>query len=288
MINKSNYESYFMSYIDNELSAADKAAVEAFVYNHPKYAKSLEIFKSTKLEAPRIEMEDKIFLYRFPEMQAKLENDFKKSLYKKEITASKVKISNWSLKAVYTIAAMLILCIGVVLLKPNNKIHKNTSSNTATLTPRQKPNTFITKNDNKKLNTHSNQFSSSTTILANNSNGENKSSLLTDINNPIQENNTTSNSTSILLNEHSATTQSQVNNALSAYEKVPGESTTQNEIQDGPKNIHLTTATYQEIRTDEEENTINIGMFEINGSAFRGITRRVSAIFKKNKIEKEK
>ncbi|TRZ81796.1 MAG: hypothetical protein D4R91_06075, partial [Sediminibacterium sp.] len=93
MINENNYETYFMSYIDNELNAAERAAVEAFVLTEPKYAEALAVFEKTKLHASAneyIEMEDKIFLYRFPEMQASLDTDFKKSLYRKEVPVRKV------------------------------------------------------------------------------------------------------------------------------------------------------------------------------------------------------
>ena len=38
MINENNYETYLMSYIDNELSADQRAAVEAFVSTNTKYA----------------------------------------------------------------------------------------------------------------------------------------------------------------------------------------------------------------------------------------------------------
>jgi hypothetical protein len=43
---------------------------------------------------------------------------------------------------------------------------------------------------------------------------------------------------------------------------------------------------YKEIDTEEEDRTINIGMLEIDGAAFRGITRKFSALLKRNKIEK--
>jgi hypothetical protein len=45
---------------------------------------------------------------------------------------------------------------------------------------------------------------------------------------------------------------------------------------------------YKEIDTEEEDRTINIGMLEIDGAAFRGITRKFSALLKRNKIDKEK
>ena len=43
MINENNYETFFLSYIDNELNAAERAAVEAFVLTEPKYAEGEEI-----------------------------------------------------------------------------------------------------------------------------------------------------------------------------------------------------------------------------------------------------
>ena len=51
MINEKNYETYFMSYIDNELNAAERAAVEAFLLTEPKYAEELAFFEKTKLHA---------------------------------------------------------------------------------------------------------------------------------------------------------------------------------------------------------------------------------------------
>ena len=45
---------------------------------------------------------------------------------------------------------------------------------------------------------------------------------------------------------------------------------------------------YETIDTEEQSRTIFIANFEIDGAAFRGITRRVSALLKRNKSEKEK
>ena len=54
------------------------------------------------------------------------------------------------------------------------------------------------------------------------------------------------------------------------------------------KVVPVIPTTYKEIDTEKDDRTINIGMLEIDGSAFRGITRRFSALLKRNKIEKEK
>jgi hypothetical protein len=45
---------------------------------------------------------------------------------------------------------------------------------------------------------------------------------------------------------------------------------------------------YELVDTEDPNRTILIANFEIDGAAFRGITRRVSALLKRNKSEKEK
>jgi len=54
------------------------------------------------------------------------------------------------------------------------------------------------------------------------------------------------------------------------------------------KTMPILPTNYKEIDTEEEDRTINIGMLEIDAAAFRGITRKFSALLKRNKIEKEK
>ena len=48
------------------------------------------------------------------------------------------------------------------------------------------------------------------------------------------------------------------------------------------------TTSYELIDTEDPNRTISIANFEIDGAAFRGITRRISALLKRNKSEKEK
>jgi hypothetical protein len=52
------------------------------------------------------------------------------------------------------------------------------------------------------------------------------------------------------------------------------------------KTMPILPTNYKEIDTEEEDRTINIGILEIDGAAFRGITRKFSALLKRNKIEK--
>ena len=49
MINLSNYEEYFILYMDDELNAEERRMVENFVAVHPHLAEELEILLNTKL-----------------------------------------------------------------------------------------------------------------------------------------------------------------------------------------------------------------------------------------------
>jgi hypothetical protein len=46
--------------------------------------------------------------------------------------------------------------------------------------------------------------------------------------------------------------------------------------------------TYNNINTEEHDRSIYIANFEIDGEKLRGVTRRINAIFKRNKNEKQK
>jgi len=63
-INQYNYEEFFLLYVDNELSAADKQAVEQFVQANPDLAIELEMLKQMQLPAENILFTEKDGLYR--------------------------------------------------------------------------------------------------------------------------------------------------------------------------------------------------------------------------------
>lgn len=50
IINLSNYEEYFLLYMDEELNAQEKAAVDAFLTFHPELRSELDLLMGTKLE----------------------------------------------------------------------------------------------------------------------------------------------------------------------------------------------------------------------------------------------
>ena len=301
MINKKNYETFFMSYIDNELNAAERAVVEAFVLTDSKYAEELALFEKTKIQAPsieHIEMEDKIFLYRFPEMQASLDADFKKSLYKKEAPVRKVLFTPNLMRASFAIAALFILLIGVQLFKTNTVIKDKTAftiTNNFSTNSKQPENTIlpnevneaaINKNStavlsslpiSKKINNA--KFTIAESVRANQAGFEDQAIVHNNMNTDII-NTTEGLSQTSRENENNNKLAAKFNEAQissSAMETMASEE---------EKIMPVIPTAYKEIDTEEDDRTINIGMLEIDGAAFRGITRKFSALLKRNKIEK--
>ena len=295
MINENNYETYFMSYIDNELNAAERAAVDAFVLTEPKYAEELALFEKTKLHAPSnefIEMEDKIFLYRFPEMQASLDIDFKKSLYRKEAPVRKIIFTPNLMRASFAIAAMLILLIGLQLFKSDSPILE---SNIVESPLKDKTGLAITNNSS----TNSKQIEN--TILPNVVNEAAISKKINNINIAIAKSATnqanfedqtiaTNNMNTNIVSRSEGFSETNRENdsqniVVAKFNEAQISSSSMETMATEEEKIILPT-NYKEIDTEEEDRTINIGILEIDAVAFRGITRKFSALLKRNKIEK--
>ena len=295
MINEKNYETYFMSYIDNELNAAERAAVEAFLLTEPKYAEELAFFEKTKLHASSnefMEMEDKIFLYRFTEMDAKLDGDFKKSLYRKQAPVRKIIFTPNLMRASFAIAAMLILFIGLQLFKSEPNILE---SNIVESALKDKTALAITNNASTNLKQIEN------TILPNVVNEAAISKKINNINIAIAKSATNQAN----FEDQTIATNNMNTNIVSrseGFSEANSENDSQNivvakfnEAQISSSSVEtmaieeektILTTNYKEIDTEEEDRTINIGMLEIDAAAFRGITRKFSALLKRNKIEK--
>ncbi|MBX3240092.1 MAG: hypothetical protein KIT80_22605 [Chitinophagaceae bacterium] len=63
-IDKHNYEEYFLLYVDNELSAEDRKAVEDFANNNPDYRAELDALLQTQLQVPGALGFDKSLLFK--------------------------------------------------------------------------------------------------------------------------------------------------------------------------------------------------------------------------------
>lgn len=111
-INIQNYETYFLLYIDNELSAADRSEVELFIQANPALANELTSLKQTVLVPESIAFEDKALLYRYDEMEASLPASFKQSLYRQEAKVVNIFFTRTRKISIASIAALFLLIIG--------------------------------------------------------------------------------------------------------------------------------------------------------------------------------
>ncbi len=64
IINRHNYEEFFLLYIDNELDGAQQTAVEKFVGQNPDLGKELEMLKQSILTNDNVRFDAKEFLYK--------------------------------------------------------------------------------------------------------------------------------------------------------------------------------------------------------------------------------
>src|SRR5687767_7266297 len=63
VINSSNYEEWFLLYVDEELNAAERKAVEVFAAAHPQLQEELDLLCSTRLPMDTVRLENKEALF---------------------------------------------------------------------------------------------------------------------------------------------------------------------------------------------------------------------------------
>ncbi len=98
-INLNNYEQWLIMYVDDELNAEERAAVEKFASFHQHVQQELELFQQTKLQPEQIV---------FPN---------KESLYRQEKAVRVISIQWWRV----AVAAVLVISAGITLYSIFNK-----------------------------------------------------------------------------------------------------------------------------------------------------------------------
>ena len=73
-VNQHNYEEFFLLYVDGELSATDKQAVEQFVQANPGLAEELEMLLQMRLTDEPVLFEGKDILFRNETAEINLHN----------------------------------------------------------------------------------------------------------------------------------------------------------------------------------------------------------------------
>jgi hypothetical protein len=305
-INETTYETIFLLYIDNELSQQEKLKVEDFIAAHPSYALEMEALKATVLRPENLQYafkedlkqqkDEKIFetleedwdpmyssilkaaIQAIPGLPTKFKNDLKKTNTTKGIVIKPFGF-NQNKFTYAAIAACLLVFLGYQQLT-KIQVNSNAAEPLVETSINSASSKTFAKNIEPNVNTKHHAIAKLQTSNASKIQNDyiiQKESFV------IAE--PSINITSLKQNMISELT-SNYNNPININAVPVAISSTNIDIEPTEEEKEVTS--YEILDTEDAERTIFIANFEIDGAAFRGITRRVTALLKRNKSEKEK
>jgi hypothetical protein len=311
-LNESTYETIFLLYIDKELSSKERLEVEAFIADNPNYALEMEALQATVLRSEQLQYPFKENLKQHLDATSledlekewnqtyatilkadvdaipSLSNSFKNTL-KKDATKEGIVIKPFGFnqqKFTYAaVAACLMAFIGYQQLTKTSVADSPTANSFTT-----NSNTVLVPTISKTIATASGEAVISTKqvttakLQVSNSSKRKRSYKVQNETIAIAEP-TRNNS---ILNNQAITTKlpSSYNNPMT-IDAMPLTISSTN-LDADPTEVEKELTSYEIIDTEDPNRTIYIANFEIDGNKFRGLTRRVSALLKRNKSEKEK
>jgi hypothetical protein len=296
-INNQNYESYFLLYVDNELSTAEQKELELFIQENPAYAKELNSIKLAVLEAEEIIFEDKVTLYRLQEMEATLSGTFKKSLYRNEAKIVKGFFSTSRMKMIASVAAVLFLLLGYKMYF-NNPIStqlENQNNNAASNTSINPSYSTIANNNTVSVSNTATENKSEKAIasIVNTVANSNNTNVLL-VNEPIVAQTGKTETANIFSSAEPATNNTNTNIASDNPISATAANNKSTYVANDAVNLSESSSESNEaeqftpLNMEDNDRTLYIANFEIDGDKLRGISRRINALFKRNKNEKQK
>lgn len=275
-INESNYQEYFLLYIDNELSAAKRGEVEKYVLQHPKLQDEFTSLKRAVLTPEIINYGDKKDLYR---------TEKRRTIY----------LKTWRLAA----AAIFIgVCaVGFWLMEQPKQITPVAVTHPTEIktNPVAKPADTIQKQITNEQNTIAQQTLPSTQ----NKIGEKKIIVKKKIEPVIikhEENNIAQQQPSIQKENGSVNVQPDViakqneqpvttNNDV-AMETIPSnthEQTVPEKIPDetntNDNGYKVYNASYKELNTSDDNNSLHVGAFDLNKTKVKNLFKKAGRLF---------
>ena len=278
-LNQDNYENYLLLYIDNELPASEKAAVELLLASNPKLVETLKALQAVQLKPEFVEFSDKSSLYRFDEMNASLDPAFKKTLYKSSLKSAKlidIKKIYWVTGSIAAITISIFFGVKTLVNQPQLQQPQLVASIAPIKNNIPNKSVSILKPIEKTRSTTKNQLNNKPQIIAQ------PNQVIANATLPIIAS-VTNNDQSILSKEtlNADQTPTMVESSAMTVDNTTMNSTIAVE-QKIEKEI------FEEINTEDNDRVIYISNIELDGDKFRGITRRLNALFKRNKSEKNK
>ncbi len=271
-INTNNYEEQFLLYVDEELDAIEKAAVETFVLQHPEKQDTFTWLKQTKLQPEQVIFPDKA------------------SLYREEKKERPVVFMQWRKLAVA--AALIGIAVLVWTVVPQDQTTPTSLADNETSLPSSK-NAVDTKTDASSSATNQ-VITDDQTFAAVNSPNKVATQQPTRFANNAEEKNNELPVTNDLLNRQEDViasvaddsrkgTQANINNTVNTPATITMDPVmVAAKTEDNPvaKNNNIQQAVYRELDTDDDRKTLYLGAVEINKDKLRGIFRKASSLFK--------
>jgi hypothetical protein len=311
-LNESTYETIFLLYIDKELSPKERLEVEAFIADNPNYALEMEALQATVLGSEKLKYPFKESLKQqldttsleelekdwnqsyatilkadvdaIPSLSTSFKNTLKKEATKKGIIVKPFGFSQQ--KFTYaSIAACLMVFLGYQQLtktetRPSaaSPLVENEISNAS---PKVFEERIETIAETKQVQTEPRaitklQTSSSSKIQGTNLIQQASIAMVE----PTPDNGS-------LINQAMIKEIPRTYNNPITIDAIPLTISSAN-LDAVPTEVEKELTSYEIIDTEDPNRTIFIANFEIDGNKFRGLTRRVSALLKRNKSEKEK
>jgi len=287
-INITNYEVYFLMYVDNELSAEQKIAVENFIQENKIHKKEFELLQQAVLAPSPIEFEDKFLLYRFDEMEASLPISFKQSLYRKDAKVIEGFFNTKKIRSLYAVAAIFLITIAYKLVPtisekkyPNKELTNNTNAQfnkkqvVIKADYKSKQNSQESMQNNGIVNRwHNNKypFNILPTVVGAKNKNEQEASIVQCI---------------VPRNTYLASIENVKQNIPIAANNIAMATFPEKLTNTESIGVNDAKQDFENIDTDNPDRTIYIANMEIDGDKLRGLTRRIGAIIKRNKTEKE-
>jgi hypothetical protein len=278
-LNQDNYENYLLLYIDNELSASEKAAVELLLASNPKLAQTLKALQAIQLKPEFVEFSDKSSLYRFDEMNASLDPAFKKTLYKSSLKSAKlidIKKIYWATGSIAAIAISIFFGVKTLVNQPQLQQPQLVASVAPIKNNIPYKSVSILKPIEKTLSRTDNQLNNQAQIITQ------PNQVIVNATLPIMAS-VTNNDQPILSKE---TLNADQTATMVESSSITANNTTKNSTISVEQKIEK--EIFEEINTEDNDRVIYISNIELDGDKFRGITRRLNALFKRNKSEKNK
>jgi hypothetical protein len=285
-ISLDNCESYFLLYVDNELSATQQAEVELFVLQHPTLQESFLLLQQIKLTPELVVFNNKEVLYR------------------KEEKSTPVVFMRWTSIAVA--AAMIGLVAMLWLLIPQNNLKQPVTFSAANRTiskqadKKSAATSSVGKENSMQKNTvqllvaqqqNKEQVIKKSAVRGEENkrmNQEVEKAPLTasvDTEKPLNNSaNSINNSTANIVQQDNKVNTTRINEEDAQNKLITAQKQAEEEeqAQRGKPEV------YKELDTDDENKSLYIGALELNKDKVRGFFRKAGNVFRsKNKSEED-